>query len=156
MSGEVNHFGFLLTFFEIFNWRVTKVQHPKIEDVWLWALDNWKSTIMWIKGQNDGPLPTCYAEHFGPWLKFKNNNILVWVMNMYNCPISDIYKKILELPAKQHYQLSLFTGKIAKWAELSGRFKTANTILIFFNCHGCRLFIWAYFYCQLSAPIFHA
>ena len=49
--------------------------------------------------------------------------------------------------------------KWAKWAELavlfSWRCKTAPTILIFFNCHNCRFFIWACFHCPLSAPIFH-
>ena len=50
--------------------------------------------------------------------------------------------------------------KWAKWAELAVLFnwqlQKAAQNFDFFNCLGCQLFIVAYFYCPLSAPIFHA
>ena len=50
--------------------------------------------------------------------------------------------------------------KWAKWAELavlfSWQFQNGPHDFDFFKCHECPLFIWAYFYCPLSALIFHA
>ena len=51
--------------------------------------------------------------------------------------------------------LAYFCGK---WIMLAGLFcirsKAALRILIFFNCHGCRLFIWVEFHWDLSPHIF--
>ena len=57
---------------------------------------------------------------------------------------------VLELPAKQHCQflpiqpIHLENGPNGlNWqCCLAGSSKTAPRILIFFNCHGCQLFIW--------------
>ena len=77
-----------------------------------------------------------------------------------------IEKKIKILGAVLGYQLNSTTNsayspqKWAKWAELAIVFtwqlQNGPWDFNFFNCHGCRLIIRAYFYCAMSAPIFHA
>ena len=66
-------------------------------------------------------------------------------------------KSVLELQTNQHYQFSLFSAKWAKWAELAVLFSwqlQKGHHDFFFNYHGFRLFIKAYFYCPLTALIF--
>ena len=65
---------------------------------------------------------------------------------------------ILELPAKQHCQFSPFTSKLGKIGQIGSaviwELETAPRFLIFFNYHGCQLFILWEIHCYLCPYIF--
>jgi hypothetical protein len=90
-----------------------------------------------------------------------NGNKLKWIIRAHgNWKKSKFWGPFWSYQLDSTANSAYSTQKWAKWAELavlfSWQLQNGHQNFDFFNSYGCRLFIWAYFYSSLSAPIFHA
>ena len=80
------------------------------------------------------------SNKLGHWID--NGKKLKWIIGTHGNWRNQNSGAILELPAKQHYQLTYSPRKWAKWAELAMLFslqlQNGPHDFDFFNCHGAN------------------